>query len=219
VKVNFIADMYRRKIIDLRNAAMLVFGLALFQQSHAASVYVTKNESGRMVYTNAPVASHSTLMFRSNTLQNGSKKVALKPHRGSRQRVIPKDVSNHIQSAATEYDVEPSLISAVIQVESGFNETAISPKGARGLMQLMPETGKRYGAIDLHDVRTNIFAGTAYLRDLLLMFDGRIDLALAGYNAGENAVRRYKNTIPPYPETKHYVSAVLAEYRRAIHLR
>jgi soluble lytic murein transglycosylase-like protein len=199
--------------------ALLVIAFLLPYQVQAVGVYVTKSENGRMVYTNAPVAKNSTLLFDNHTTGKRAAKSSAGLVQKNGSRDVPKDISHHIENAAARYDIEPSLISAVIYVESGFNQAAISPKGARGLMQLMPETAKRYGAEDLHDVRTNVHAGTAYLRDLLFMFDGRIDLALAGYNAGENAVRKYKNNIPPYPETKHYVSAVLAEYRRSTTLR
>lgn len=118
-----------------------------------------------------------------------------------------------IEDAARLTAVDAALIRAVIDVESGANPAAVSPKGATGLMQLMPATGSRYGARDLFDVRQNVMAGSRYLSALLNQF-GDLPLALAAYNAGENAVRRHGGRIPPYPETETYVSRVLARYAR-----
>ena len=98
---------------------------------------------------------------------------------------------------------------AVIKTESAFDQWAVSSKGAQGLMQLMPSTARRFGVSDPFNARQNIFAGTRYLRILLDLFQGDVDLALAGYNAGENAVRRYGG-IPPYRETRNYVRKVRA---------
>lgn len=121
--------------------------------------------------------------------------------------------AGQIESAARMSKLDPALVHALVSVESGHRQDAISPKGAIGLMQLMPGTALRYG------VRTpgksseeNLRAGTLYLRDLLNMFDNRLDLALAAYNAGEGAVAKYGNRIPPYQETRKYVPAVLEKY-------
>ncbi len=119
----------------------------------------------------------------------------------------------HIQSAARTYEVEPALIHAVISAESAYNPLARSGKGARGLMQLIPETGARYGATNLLDPKQNIDAGTRYLKSLIVMFGNDLKLALAAYNAGEGAVLKY-GTIPPYAETRSYVPRVLAYYKR-----
>jgi soluble lytic murein transglycosylase-like protein len=96
--------------------------------------------------------------------------------------------------------------------ESSFIAGAVSPKGAQGLMQLMPGTAARYGVTNPYDVAQNIKGGTRYLKDLLTMFNGRVDLALAGYNAGEGAVMKFGNTIPPYDETRNYVKLILKRY-------
>jgi membrane-bound lytic murein transglycosylase B len=111
-----------------------------------------------------------------------------------------------IDRASAERGVDPRLVRAVIQVESGYQERARSPKGAMGLMQLMPETAKRYAVADPYDPVANIEAGIAHLKSLLDQFPPK--LALAAYNAGEAAVRRF-NDIPPYPETREYVSRIL----------
>ena len=108
--------------------------------------------------------------------------------------------------------LDPHLVAALISVESNHNAGARSPKGAMGLMQLMPDTAKRYGIADPYHAESNIRGGTRYLRDLLAMFSGDVELALAAYNAGENAVIRYGNRIPPYAETRDYVPKVLKRY-------
>jgi hypothetical protein len=114
---------------------------------------------------------------------------------------------------ATEYQVDPHLITAIIHSESNFNHQAISPKGALGLMQVMPQTGERFGFKELFDPENNIRAGTAYLKWLLVRFEDDVTLALAAYNAGENAVLRYRG-VPPYKETQNYVAKVLRGYNK-----
>lgn len=133
---------------------------------------------------------------------------------------LPK-VQPLIQSAATRHGVDPALVKAVMAAESGFNPQALSPKGAVGLMQVIPDTGARFGVVadakrtveqKLFDPSINISAGVRYLSQLSRMFPGRIDLVLAAYNAGEGTVQRYRNQIPPYPETQDYVKKVLQFY-------
>jgi len=118
-----------------------------------------------------------------------------------------------IQRVASEQGLDPSLIKAVALVESGFDPRAVSPKGARGLMQLMPATARRYGVRDPHDPYENLYAGTRHLRDLLVEFQGDLPLALAAYNAGAGAVRR-SGGIPAYRETRDYVRKVTAKLGR-----
>ena len=116
--------------------------------------------------------------------------------------------------ASRDTGVDAKLLHAVITVESGYNQRAVSPKGATGLMQLMPMTARRYGTVNLLDPGENIRAGARYLRDLLALFDNNLELALAAYNAGENAVIRHGRRLPPYAETRRYVPLVVAHYRR-----
>jgi soluble lytic murein transglycosylase-like protein len=118
-----------------------------------------------------------------------------------------------IEDAARNYHLDGALLHAVITAESAYNPHAVSSKGARGLMQLMPETAQRYGVVNVHDPMENIRAGALYLRDLLQLFKD-LTLTLAAYNAGEGAVLQYGNRVPPYPETQTYVSRVLDYYRR-----
>ena len=118
-----------------------------------------------------------------------------------------------IVDTARSVDIDPALVKAVMQVESAFDRYAISRKGASGLMQLMPGTADRYGVQSVFDPGQNVTAGARYLRDLLALFDGDTRLALAGYNAGENAVTRYGG-IPPFAETRAYVEKVMELYHK-----
>jgi len=126
-----------------------------------------------------------------------------------------------IDQYARTHAVDPALVKAIIAVESGFEPSAVSPKGAVGLMQVIPATGERYGlaadrqlSVDqkLADPATNLRIGTRYLRDLLARFANDLTLALAAYNAGEGAVERYGNRVPPFPETQEYVKLVQQFY-------
>lgn len=132
-----------------------------------------------------------------------------------------KAVKHHIREAATQHALEYELLQALIATESGFDTDAVSPRGAIGLMQLIPATAQRYGVANdkastiqrkLTDPRTNVMAGARYLRDLLGMFGGSMELALAAYNAGEGAVQRAGRRIPNYPETQSYVKTVMQLY-------
>ena len=118
-----------------------------------------------------------------------------------------------IDAAARQNGLDPALLHAVIRAESGYNPRALSIKGASGLMQLIPDTARRYGVNDIWDPHENIHGGARYLKDLLAMFNNNIELALAGYNAGENAVIRAGRRIPNYPETMAYVPKVMGYLR------
>lgn len=120
-----------------------------------------------------------------------------------------------IKQNGAKYGVDPYLIFCVMEQESHFNSRALSPKGARGLMQLMPGTAARLGVKRPSDPAQNIAGGTRYLKMLLKQFNGRVDLALAGYNAGEGAVMKYGGRVPPYRETRDYVKRISYRYRRA----
>jgi soluble lytic murein transglycosylase-like protein len=121
-----------------------------------------------------------------------------------------------IAHAASRHQMDPNLLHAVIQTESAYQASAISSAGAVGLMQLMPATARRYGVTDRNDPEQNVNGGTRYLKYLLKLFDSNLSLAVAAYNAGENAVIKYHHSIPPYPETKNYVKQVLALYNNLI---
>jgi hypothetical protein len=126
---------------------------------------------------------------------------------------LTREYQQLVTQAASLNRLEPSLLYAVIKAESAYNPNATSVKGAAGLMQLMPDTAERYGVVDRYDPADNIQGGARYLRDLLALFNNNMELAVAAYNAGENAVIRYGNQIPPYAETKYYVSRVMSLYQ------
>ena len=123
----------------------------------------------------------------------------------------PSEYDHLINQAASNHSLDPRLVKAVALVESGFNASAVSPKGARGLMQLMPATARGNGVRNVHDPAENIAGGTRYLSKLLDLFDGNLEKSLAAYNAGEGAVARYGG-IPPYAETRDYVRKALTAY-------
>ena len=132
-----------------------------------------------------------------------------------------KAVKHLLKDAAQTHGIDYELLQALIATESGFDTFAVSPKGAVGLMQLMPPTAERYGVKadkktpiekKLTDPKTNIKAGSTYLRDLIKLYPGQLELAVAAYNAGEGAVQRAGNKVPNYPETKNYVKTVMQLY-------
>ncbi len=128
-----------------------------------------------------------------------------------RQVATPGPFAPLIERQARAKGVDPELVHAVIRAESAYRADAISPKGAVGLMQLMPATARRFGVVDREHPESNVSAGTAYLRLLLDRFNS-VPLALAAYNAGEGAVMRHGNQIPPYAETRGYVARILRDY-------
>jgi soluble lytic murein transglycosylase-like protein len=173
-----------------------------------ADIYSFTDEQGVTHYTNVPVDARFELLLRSapEVSEAGSPISAAMLARAT-------DYDPIIETAAADHEVNPDLLRAVIVVESGFDAQARSPKGAVGLMQLMPATARAYGAEDLADPRQNVEAGTRFLRDLLDRYDEDLELVLAAYNAGEPAVERHGRRIPPFAETRQYVPKVLRVYR------
>jgi len=176
-----------------------------------ANIYSFKDENGITHFSNMPhLDRRYKLVYRIPTTGQ------YRPNAWSASSPSAVDISRLvpiINDAARTYGLDPKLVHAVIRAESGYNANAISSKGAIGLMQLIPATAQRYGVQDSYDPGQNIHGGTRYLRDLMKMFNGNLELAIAGYNAGENAVIRAGNRIPPYPETMAYVPKVLNFYR------
>jgi len=121
-----------------------------------------------------------------------------------------------IRQNGTHFGIDPYLVFLVIEQESHFHPRVVSPKGARGLMQLMPGTARRFGVSRPYDPADNIRGGTQYLKELMTMFGGRVDLALASYNAGEGRVLDYGNRVPPFKETRDYVKRISARYRHHV---
>ena len=175
-----------------------------------ADIYKFVDTDGRVYYTDEPRHSLYKRIIRSNP-----KRLHYSNFNASKFRVFTgarkKQYMALINRAATRHQVDAKLVHAVIQTESAYNQDAISSKGAVGLMQLMPDTARRFGVTDINDPEQNVYGGTRYLRHLIDMFPN-LDLAVAAYNAGENAVIKYNNSIPPYPETQNYVRQVLALY-------
>jgi len=127
-----------------------------------------------------------------------------------------RKIVSMVERLALDYKLDANLVLAVISAESAFNPRALSSKNARGLMQLIPETAKRFGVKDSWDKEENLRGGMAYLRWLLAYFNGNVEHALAGYNAGENRVRQY-NGVPPFAETKAYVKRIMSNYGKRFH--
>lgn len=178
----------------------------------AGDIYVYQASDGSRLITDHPrveagyrlIKVYSESKVWEQTGQRPSK-AAFKPR--------PSSYDNLIQSTARQVSLDPMLIKSVMHAESAFNPDAVSHKGASGLMQLMPGTARRYGVSSIFDPRQNVMGGARYLSFLLERFDGDLELALAGYNAGENAVDR-SGGVPPYAETRRYVSKVMRLYRR-----
>lgn len=183
-----------------------------------ADIYGYVDERGVAHLSNTPL-DHRYYLFRrerSATMLPGSNAVIINvPAPRRTTHVNPanrKRFAALISSVAREHRLEPALLHAVVTVESGYNPGARSTKGAAGLMQLMPDTARRYSVRDIWDPRQNLDGGARYLRDLIGLFKDNLPLALAAYNAGEAAVIQHGHRIPPYPETRSYVPRVLQHY-------
>ncbi len=133
--------------------------------------------------------------------------------RRSTNKNLSNSVIKLIDQVATQYDIDPELVNAVARVESNFNPSAVSPKGALGIMQLLPSTADRFGVHDVYDPKQNIEGGVRYLKFLDNMFSGNLPLVLAAYNAGENAVKRFDG-VPPYTETQNYIRKIQQFYKK-----
>ena len=130
------------------------------------------------------------------------------------QMIAAQPYAELVAAAATANEIPAALLHAVIKAESAYNPRAVSPKGAGGLMQLMPDTAREMGVSDVYDPKANIQGGARYLKRLMTMFDNDIRLAVAAYNAGPQAVLSRGNVVPPFAETQRYVPSVLKQYRR-----
>ena len=205
--------------------------LAFAAGSAHADIYGYVDAEGNAHFSTEKLDNRYQLFARGNgsfdtdqlsTLDNSGKPVSPALFRYLSSHPNLKKFEPLLDGAAREYGLQPALLKAIMAAESGFNPKAVSPKGAIGLMQVMPDTAERYGlqadktktlVQKLADPKTNIQLSARYLRDLNKLFPGRPELVIASYNAGEGAVQKYKNSIPPYPETRNYVQLVSQFYR------
>ena len=201
---------YRKGITVAITAVGLILSVATTQASND-SIYVYELPSGARIITDHRLNNKYYRLVREGASAKGLGHLAVS---GDSQffRADPDAYDSIIRQAALDQKVDFALIKAIMHAESGFNPYARSKKGALGLMQLLPETAKRYGVNDMYDPAQNIRAGVQHLKYLLEMFSNKYYLVLAAYNAGENAVKRHKG-IPPYDETQAYVRKVL-QYKR-----
>lgn len=182
---------------------VILLSVIPFVHTSYADMYSYIDENGVQHYTNIPPT-------------DGRYRLKWKTKRTFTRPIgaynYPKSYEDEIFRAAKQYNIDPDLVKAVIKVESNFSSTAVSQKGAVGIMQLMPETARDYSVNDPFNPTENINGGTRYLKELMEMFNGNLRLALAAYNAGQNAVIKYGFRIPPYAETIDYVERVLTHY-------
>jgi soluble lytic murein transglycosylase-like protein len=184
----------------LASLALAAAGVLLFPSMSTAQIYTYRDADGRLVMANKPAAA---------AVQQPASVPAPPAAPASpvtRDRKLMYD--GLIAEQARLNDVRPDLVRAVVQVESAYNPYAVSPKGAEGLMQLMPATAHQFGVKNAFNPEENVRAGVAYLRQLLDKYDNNEQLALAAYNAGPGAVDKYGQTIPPYSETRNYVARI-----------
>jgi len=191
--------------------AACIAALGLVPGQAAADIFSYTDDEGVVHFSNKLATDARFRLYLKSADRRHSGVVPVGPSDGSLERFTRYDA--WIRQAAILYQIPAELIRAVILQESNYDPRAVSPTGAQGLMQLMPETATRMTVRDAFDPRENIFGGTRYLRVLANMFNGDLELTIAGYNAGEAAVVRYAG-IPPYEETQGYVVRVLGYYRR-----
>jgi soluble lytic murein transglycosylase-like protein len=202
---------------------LCLFSIPVQAESESIKIYKYIDTNGVLHLTNKPPQKKDTLLYSYSYAMAAYPPPPPQPivlsNTATKALTLPSPVrprssyTDLIEATALRTGLSAALLHSVIKVESAFNPNAVSPKGAQGLMQLMPGTAKRYGVDDPSDPGMNIEGGARYLRDLLEMFNQDVALALAAYNAGENAVKRYGNKIPPYRETQDYVQRVLNIYQ------
>lgn len=171
-----------------------------------ADFFQYTDDAGVVHITNVPTSKKFKWMMEER------KPSILSPMNPAYRKLSKQKFDELISSKASMYGIDPHLVRAIVKAESDFDEMAVSKKGAKGLMQLMPATASRMGVKNIHDPEDNVEGGIKYLSKLLKMFDWQVPLAVAAYNAGENAVVKYGNRIPPYNETQTYVKRVLRYY-------
>ena len=179
-----------------------------------AQIYTGFSESGSVVLSSSEDDVAQTVLIEAERVVPAPVVAQVQLEQASLPSV-PPNFMPFIKEASSTYRIPTELIHAVISVESNYNPDAVSPKGARGFMQLMPATAKRFGSNNNADPRQNILTGSKYLRWLLDFFNEDVELAIAAYNAGEAAVVKAGHKIPRFAETQHYVPKVLSIYKKA----
>jgi hypothetical protein len=192
--------------------SVTIASLLAMPQRSAAQITSMTDQSGRRFFVNAdppvrlsPTKPHSSIYMPGQTSFGGENRPAVSIDRDGVEKLV--------REAADRHQVDPALIRAVIETESNWNPSAVSRKGALGLMQLIPTTAQRFGVDDAFSPKQNVDAGVRYLKTLLERYNGNLDLALAAYNAGEGAVDR-AHGVPAYRETRNYVQRVQEAYYR-----
>jgi soluble lytic murein transglycosylase-like protein len=189
---------------------LLVVAVGLVvSQSASANIYRYADETGRVFFSSQ---SHTPRPAKVNHVVKHKKLITAHNKVEPKRWYTKAHIAKIVKMASAKHHVEEKLLHAVIQTESSYKADAISKVGAVGLMQLMPKTAARFGVVDRTDPTQSIEGGTRYLKHLLHLFNGNKRLAIASYNAGENAVIRHNRSIPPYPETIAYVSSVMNRY-------
>ena len=197
--------IYRRSQFFSFLIALLLIAPSMTQ----ADIYKYVDKYGRVILTDKPRNDNYKLLVKTwKGWEEKKSSIAYDKFKINKTRY-----ASTIAYYASRYRLPKSLLDAVITAESAYDPNAVSRAGAVGLMQLMPETAKRYGVSNRRNPSANVNGGTRYLRDLLKMFDNKLELALAAYNAGEGAVKEHGNKVPPYKETRNYVKKVIAYYR------
>jgi len=186
--------------------------MAMAAEAAVGAVYVSEMPGEAPVYSSHPDGESFRLIIADEARAVPASRSGSPANARARGRSAHHDAL--VERISLKQRVDPALVHAVIEVESRYRADAVSPKGAVGVMQLMPTTARRYGVADRRDPAQNIEGGVAYIRDLLARFQGNVALALAAYNAGEHAVERHGRVIPKYRETMLYVPQVLEAYAR-----
>jgi soluble lytic murein transglycosylase-like protein len=200
-----------RRALPALAFAAAVLGLGLVPGQASADIFSYTDDEGVVHFSNKAALDGRFKLYLKSADRRHAGVVPVSPSDGSIERFTRYD--EWIRQAAILYQIPEELIRSIILCESNYDPRAVSPAGAQGLMQLMPETAMRMQVRDAFDPREAIFGGTRYLRVLANMFNGDLELTVAGYNAGEAAVVRYAG-IPPFEETQAYVVRVLTYYRR-----
>jgi len=194
----------------LRSLLMAALALAVAAPPAFADIYKYVDKYGNVTLTDRPRNSHYKRLVKTwKGWEEAKGRIAMENFKKNRRRHAPA-----IRETARYYGLPSSLIEAVVATESAYDANAVSRTGAVGLMQLMPSTAERYGVKNRRNPTANLYGGTHYLLDLLHEFNNNLILALAAYNAGEDAVKQYGNRIPPFRETRRYIDKVLEYYRK-----